>query len=904
MNCCKARVKIHLYQLSNFLLLGAAPIVTGISPAEGPPGTIVKIRGENLGTSAKDLKIVIICGQHCTYTAEWQHSRLIHARTSTGLGMGDIIVYTKSGGKGTSYVKFRGYVPRVGLLTEAAVWVDESRLFEDKPSSSLSNSRIYSTNVATYTDPLGVAPEETGAHINPDQIEEWYMGSTSNPLSEDFNASRFLLERHLDTSFDALKSGYYHLQSQDTRTSVGPTSFVRGNLDTILNSLGTLNEIRKQLSQHESETIGSNICKEMQDILSSCNLASFSLFKDILTRKDEADAKRNVLNVLHRYRFLFNLPRSIEKNIKQGEFEILISDYNRSKALFQNTEVKSFQKALAEVDQKIVLFSTQLKRKLFDFPLPLEEQKKIIRYLNDLDYPGDAGWECIVKQSQWIRSLLVNCQVLYKSKECFENLHTDIKRPLAGKNSLLKVPLMYTPQGLLMVEDLCKIISEHLTELWHLGQTYLSKQLGGARNPLGKLDNATDKFLDLVNEVITVFCEITESVLYPPEKKNIGLADSIDSDKIVAWLPEAVNTVRMTLDKMDSLITEQVITPLKNLASNSVADCVKMVLSSSVSKIQKLAGEEKWQLDSSHNLYSTSKLPYMFETIFLDSLKFVREFIRKHSKTEKEEKYECYLSPEYIVPTLKLMLQEFIITLEATVFIPADSEPSSADTKNKCTSKDVQILVLLSNCYHLKEIIIPRIMNQCVKFGYSELCYYQEDLNVLINRLSEQVFMAYIELKGEPIVGSIEVGINLGEYLWDTNQGNNSVRQYVRDILMKLVVIHDQVSSISNLFISRIFTVLVESISEELLRIYECIQSISREGSVQAFLELNVLLSSLENYVSDKARLNFQQSLEKIPFLCEDDKKKIGKMAKEFESSMHYQISSFSLHDKIVLDTT
>jgi len=34
----------------------AVPTVTGISPAEGPPGTVVKIRGENLGRSEKDLK--------------------------------------------------------------------------------------------------------------------------------------------------------------------------------------------------------------------------------------------------------------------------------------------------------------------------------------------------------------------------------------------------------------------------------------------------------------------------------------------------------------------------------------------------------------------------------------------------------------------------------------------------------------------------------------------------------------------------------------------------------------------------------------------------------------------------------------------------------------------------------
>ena len=33
----------------------APPLVTGISPKEGPPGTRVTIRGENLGSDEKDL---------------------------------------------------------------------------------------------------------------------------------------------------------------------------------------------------------------------------------------------------------------------------------------------------------------------------------------------------------------------------------------------------------------------------------------------------------------------------------------------------------------------------------------------------------------------------------------------------------------------------------------------------------------------------------------------------------------------------------------------------------------------------------------------------------------------------------------------------------------------------------
>ena len=37
------------------MLVKSPPLVTGVSPKEGPPGTRITIRGENLGTDPKDL---------------------------------------------------------------------------------------------------------------------------------------------------------------------------------------------------------------------------------------------------------------------------------------------------------------------------------------------------------------------------------------------------------------------------------------------------------------------------------------------------------------------------------------------------------------------------------------------------------------------------------------------------------------------------------------------------------------------------------------------------------------------------------------------------------------------------------------------------------------------------------
>lgn len=41
------------------------------------------------------------------------------------------------------------------------------------------------------------------------------------------------------------------------------------------------------------------------------------LFKEVLNRKDRADATRNALSVLTRFRFIFFLPESIDENMNK-----------------------------------------------------------------------------------------------------------------------------------------------------------------------------------------------------------------------------------------------------------------------------------------------------------------------------------------------------------------------------------------------------------------------------------------------------------------------------------------------------------------------------------------------------------------------------------------------------------
>ena len=52
-------------------------------------------------------------------------------------------------------------------------------------------------------------------------------------------------------------------------------------------------------------------------LFSGSNKSADMLFQDVLGRKDRADATINALGVLHRFKFLFNLPCSLDRNIKK-----------------------------------------------------------------------------------------------------------------------------------------------------------------------------------------------------------------------------------------------------------------------------------------------------------------------------------------------------------------------------------------------------------------------------------------------------------------------------------------------------------------------------------------------------------------------------------------------------------
>lgn len=120
---------------------------------------------------------------------------------------------------------------------------------------------------------------------------------------------------------------------EENKVKYGPDMTV--SLEKSILSMG-----QKAKKNKTHQLADSNIMPWTQIYFAVAKEEADRLFEDVLKRKDEADRTRNALGILQRFRFLFHLPSSLDKNIQKADYDLVINDYARAKALFGNTEVQ------------------------------------------------------------------------------------------------------------------------------------------------------------------------------------------------------------------------------------------------------------------------------------------------------------------------------------------------------------------------------------------------------------------------------------------------------------------------------------------------------------------------------------------------------------------------------------
>uniref|UniRef100_A0A8D3B5X4 Exocyst complex component 2 n=1 Tax=Scophthalmus maximus TaxID=52904 RepID=A0A8D3B5X4_SCOMX len=797
------------------------PLVTGISPKEGAAWTKVTIRGENLGTGPADLIGLSICGHNCLLTAEWMSASKIVCRVGPAKDdKGEIIVTTKSGGLGTSTVSFKLLRPeRIGILDQSAVWVDEMNYYDMRTDRNKGISPLS----LRPSNPLGIDIDKS--KLPQSDIELTFPGMSGDFTSENFSATWYLIENHSGSSFEHLKMAASNLKKQATKKNEGSLAYVKGGLSTFFEAQDALAAIHQRLESDGTERVEGSMTQRLENILNRASDTADTLFQEVLGRKDKADSTRNALNVLQRFKFLFNLPLNIERNIQKGDYDVVINDYEKAKSLFGNTEVPVFKKVYAEVETRIGALRSLLLEKLLQTPSTLHDQKRYIRYLSDLHAPGDPAWQCIYAQHKWILQLMQNCRDEFIMGVGALDLDGDA-RPLAlgrlghtaslKRGGSLRTPRpstwrFETPQQVQFVEKLSDVVIGQLPNFWKLWISYVNGSLfsetgeksGQVEKSKKNARQRQNDFKKMIEELTNRLVKLIRGALLPSTlpQGELSLYGGWENKTELtgAWLTQIIHTVRSCHDALSAMeIPNDLLHVIQDLLLELRVHCLMVTLLHTTEDVKRLAEKEDWVVDNE----GITSLPSQFEQCMIQMLQSLKE-------------------PLEVKPG------------EINV---RKSPGITAMKKYNGVSPTSRLLIILSNCQYLERRTFLNLANHFEKHGFTGTEKITRVSVDAVRELDRKLFESYIERRADPIAGSLEPGIYAGYFDWRDCQMPTGVRNYLKEALVNIITVHAEVFTVSKDLVPRVISQIVESVADEMCRLMQCVSSFSKNGALQHLL--------------------------------------------------------------------
>uniref|UniRef100_A0AAQ5ZSN8 Exocyst complex component 2 n=1 Tax=Amphiprion ocellaris TaxID=80972 RepID=A0AAQ5ZSN8_AMPOC len=923
------------------------PLVTGISPKEGAAWTKVTIRGENLGTGPADLIGLSICGHNCLLTAEWMSASKIVCRVGPAKDdKGEIIVTTKSGGLGTSTVSFKLIRPeRIGILDQSAVWVDEMNYYDMRTNRNKGISPLslrpsnplgieidkYGSRTHQYTHKNRSAQSHRHKHkckIPQKDMELTFPGMSGDFTSENFSATWYLIENHAGSSFEQLKIAASNLKKQATKKNEGSLAYVKGGLSTFFEAQDALSAIHQRLESDGTEKVEGSMTQRLENILNRASDTADTLFQEVLGRKDKADSTRNALNVLQRFKFLFNLPLNIERNIQKGDYDVVINDYEKAKSLFGNTEVPVFKKVYAEVETRIGALRSLLLEKLLQTPSTLHDQKRYIRYLSDLHAPGDPAWQCIYAQHKWILQLMQNCRDEFISVGAgVLDLEGDTRPSALGRLShtaslkrggSLRTPRpstwrFETPQQVQFVEKLSDVVIGQLPNFWKLWISYVNGSLfsetgeksGQVEKSKKNARQRQNDFKKMIEELTNRLVKLIRGALLPTTlpQGELSLYGGWENKTELtgAWLTQIIHTVRGCHDALSALeIPNDLLQVIQDLLLELRVHCLMVTLLHTTEDVKRLAEKEDWVVDNE----GITSLPSQFEQCMVQMLQSLKEPLE--------------IKPgEINVRKFPATVNALIVARVAQVFINCLDQLSTKTDEDMDTSHNISVdltspdrfsgiqegfsptseqrlLIILSNCQYLERHTFLNLADHFEKHGFTGTEKITRVSVDAVRELDRKLFDAYIERRADPIAGSLEPGIYAGYFDWRDCQTPTGVRNYLKEALVNIITVHAEVFTVSKDLVPRVLSKIVESVADEMCRLMQCVSSFSKNGALQARLELCALRDAVATYLNTDSNSSFKLALDALPQLHSGaDKKLLEELLNKFKSSMQLQLTCF-----------
>ncbi|KAI7799585.1 putative exocyst complex component 2 [Triplophysa rosa] len=884
------------------------PLVTGISPNEGTPWTKVTIRGENLGTGPNDLTGLSICGHNCLLTSEWMSASKIVCRVGPAKDdKGEIVVTTRSGGRGTSTVSFKLLKPeRIGILDQSAVWVDEINYYDMRTDRNKGISPLS----LRPSNPLGIDIDKGKVPLK--DLENMFPGMSGDFTSENFSATWYLMDNHSSTSFEQLRLAVGNLKKQASKKNEGSLAYVKGGLSTFFEAQDALASIHQKLESDGTEKVEGSMTQRLENILNRASETADTLFQEVLGRKDKADSTRNALNVLQRFKFLFNLPLNIERNIQKGDYDVVINDYEKAKSLFGNTEVPVFKKVYSEVETRIQALRILLLDKLLETPSTLHDQKRYIRYLSDLHAPGDPAWQCIIAQHKWILQLMQNCKEDFIKEQKVGGVGLELDRSSALNRINLSAPVKRggsfqtpkddswhykSPQQVRFVEKLSDVVISQLPNFWKLWISYVN---GSLFSETGEKSGQVEKFKknarqrqsdfkSMIEEVTRRLVQLVRGALLPSSltEMELRLYGGWDTKTPLrgAWLTQVIHTVRLSHEALSALeIPNDLLQVIHDLLQDLRVHCLLTTLQHTEEDVKRLAEKEDWVVDNE----GITSLPAQFEQCMIQMLQSLKEPME--CKTGEINILNLEVVQDKAYEQCVSIMKNFIKCLEQ-LSTKTDGDIDTSHVSVDLASPD--LFGKINEDFSSKPNVFPAktFCAGCVCHSFHQTLEHYAPQSCECDRLS---------LQSNAFSSSSATDTTWRDTRSSTWMSSRFAsllkeRTYLRNSLCRAVCpFGAAVFTVSKELVPRVLSKIIEAVAEEMSRLMQCVSSFSKNGALQARLEICGLRDAVEPYLTSESRICFKQAIEALPQLQSGaDKKLLEELLNKFKSSMKLQLNCF-----------
>ncbi|XP_061595015.1 exocyst complex component 2 [Cololabis saira] len=552
-------------------------------------------------------------------------------------------------------------------------------------------------------------------------------------------------------------------------------------------------------------------------------------------------------------------------------------------------------------------------------------------YLSDLHAPGDPAWRCIDAQHQWILQLMQSCRDQFISGTTVgggPDLEGDARASaltrLGHASSLKRGGSLHsprpsawrseTPQRVQFVEKLSDVVIGQLPNFWKLWISYVNGSLfsetgersGQVEKSKKNARQRQNDFKRMIEELTTQLVKLVRGALLPstlPQGNHSPYAGWENQEELSGfWLTQIIHTVRSCHEALSTLeIPNDLLQVIQDLLLELRVHCLMVTLLHTAEDVKTLAEKEDWVVDNE----GITSLPSHFEQCMVQMLQSLEEPLEIKPgeinvlQLDQVQDQVSELSVSIMKVFVKCLDQLSTKTdedIDASRSVSADlSSPDRFSVQDSPTpTSEQRLLIILSTCQYLERRTFLNLADHLEKHGFTGTEKITRVSVDAVRELDRKLFESYIERRADPIAGSLEPGIYAGYFDWRDCQTPTGVRNYLKEALVSIITVHAEVFTVSRELVPRVVSRIVESVAEEMCRLMQCVSSFSKNGALQARLELCSLRDAVSTFLNSQSNAAFQLALDALPALQSTaDRKSLEELLNSFRSSMQLQLTCF-----------